>query len=116
YALAFAEYPTSGGNACSGSAGGGRFAGGTDERIKDTGRVLQAAEWTACGPFAGPHSADGLRCGVLPHRISRGTERPNRFRSLVRTHDVPGLAEPRQNGVHQTGATERRNLERLHAL
>src|SRR5256885_10126712 len=109
--------------ACRGGVcGAGPVRGGTGEErrrkerrrqdrrgsVSGAGGVLQAAERTASGVVAGPHGADSLRGGVLPDWISYRAERSNGICASVRAHDVSGLAEFGEDGIHQAGATERR--------
>ena len=61
------------------------------------------------------------RRGLLQHRLPDRAEGPHRLRAPLRAHDVPGLEEPGQDGVHQAGPVERRRAQwldplRLHEL
>ena len=53
---------------------------------------------------------------LLQHRLPHRAEGPHRLRASLRAHDVPGLAEPRQDGVHPARRIERRPPQRLDAL
>ena len=65
---------------------------------------------------ARPHRAHRRHRRLLPHRFSHRARRPHRLRAPVRAHDVSGLAEPGQDGIHQARPAERRRAQRLHAF
>ena len=75
---------------------------GERRRVQGAGGVLQAAERVARGAVAGSYVADYLRGRVLPHRISDRAAGSDRVRALVRTHDVSGVAESGEDGVHRS--------------
>src|ERR1700687_722466 len=56
----YAEKPLRGGGKCRGGGG-----------ISRSGGVLQIAQWFACGAFAGPHRANGVRGRLLPDWVPR---------------------------------------------
>ena len=56
------------------------------------------------------------RCRLLQHRLPHRAEGPDRLRAPLRAHDVPGLGEPREDGVHPPRRVERRPPQRLDAV
>ncbi len=102
---------------------GGRVIAGTrasgasgDAGPRGPRRLLQAAERSEGRALARHDDADGRRRRLLQHRVPQRAEGPHRLRAPLRAHDVPGLAEPRQDGVHPARRVERRPAERLDAL
>ena len=82
----------------------------------DPRRLPEAPERPEGGPLARPHLADGGRGRLLQHRLPDRAEGPDRLRPPLRAPHVPGLEEPREDGVHQARPVERRHPERLDAL
>ncbi len=77
------------------------------------GRLLPAAERPEGRALARHHLADRDDRGLLPHRVPHRAEGPDRVRAPVRARDVPGLGEPREDGVRQARHLERRRAQRL---
>ena len=110
------------GSGCHGAEQGARESEGGPrgrrQRRRDPGpgRVPQARQRAEGRPLSGPHVAQGGRGRVLRHRLPHRAEGPDRVRAPLRAHDVPGVAEPREDGVHQARAVQRRDPERLDAV
>jgi len=85
-------------------------------KVPGAGGVLQAAQRAAGGALAGSHCPDSLRRGLLSHRVSRRAAGPHRLRPPFRAHDVSGLGEPGQDGIHQARAEQRRDSQRFDTI
>ena len=79
-------------------------------------RIPQAAERPQGRPLPRHDVAQGGHRRLLQHRLPDRAQGSHRLRPPLRAHDVPGLAEPRQDGVHQARPVERRHPQRLDAL
>ena len=96
--------------------GGSRRARPSPPRFTVPVEYHKLAERPQGRPLARHDGAEGGRRRLLQHRLPHRAEGPHRLRAPLRAHDVPGLREPRQDGVHQARPVERRRPERLDAL
>ena len=74
------------------------------------------SEWPEGRALARYDQSDGVRRDLLQHRLPQRAEGSHRVCASLRAHDVPGLGESWQDGVHPTRRVEWRTAQRIDAV